>query len=122
MTTKMPERQMSTSKGAPSRLMRDMAASADYLHSIGGMDAETHRKITLRDLKPDTPSHVTEMVTPEDVRRMREQLHMSQAVFARHLNVSVGYISQIERGSKRPVGTALALFNVMRRKGPEAIL
>jgi len=43
-------------------------------------------------------------------------------VFARHLNLTVGYISQLERGAKRPTGAALALLNVIKRKGIEAIL
>ncbi len=47
---------------------------------------------------------------------------MSQAVFAHCLNVTVGYVSQLERGAKRPTGAALALLNVIRRKGIEAIL
>jgi len=47
---------------------------------------------------------------------------MSQAVFARHLNLTVGYVSQLERGTKQPTGAALALLNVIRRKGIEAIL
>jgi putative transcriptional regulator len=47
---------------------------------------------------------------------------MSQAAFARSLNLSVGYISQLERGAKQPKGPALALLNVIRRKGFEAIL
>ena len=47
---------------------------------------------------------------------------MSQAVFAHHLNVTTGYVSQLERGTKRPTGAALALLNVIRRKGIEAIL
>ena len=52
---------------------------------------------------------------------MRERAHMSQAVFARHLNVTTGYVSQLERGTKRPAGAALALLNVIRRKGIEAM-
>jgi putative transcriptional regulator len=47
---------------------------------------------------------------------------MSQGVFARYLNVSTGYLSQLERGVKEPTGPALALLNVIRRKGIEAIL
>jgi putative transcriptional regulator len=53
---------------------------------------------------------------------MRARARMSQAVFARHLNVTTGYVSQLERGAKRPTGAALALLNVIRRKGMEAIL
>jgi putative transcriptional regulator len=47
---------------------------------------------------------------------------MSQAVFARHLNLTVDYISKLERWAKRPTGPALALLDVIRRKGIEAIL
>ena len=47
---------------------------------------------------------------------------MRQAAFARTLNLSVGYISQLERGTKQPKGPALALLNVIRRKGFDAIL
>jgi len=48
---------------------------------------------------------------------MREEAHMSQAVFAHYLNLTVGYVSQLERGTKRPTGAALVLLNVIRRKG-----
>jgi putative transcriptional regulator len=43
-------------------------------------------------------------------------------VLARYLNVTTGYVSQLERGAKRPTGPALVLLNVIRRKGIEAIL
>jgi len=36
--------------------------------------------------------------------------------------VTTGYISKLERGAKRPTGPALALLNVIRRKGIAAIL
>lgn len=41
--------------------------------------------------------------SPEDIRAIREKANLSQAVFARRLNVSTGFISQLERGVKRPV-------------------
>lgn len=47
---------------------------------------------------------------------------MSQVLFARRLNVTPGYVSQLERGAKRPTGPALAHLDVIRRKGIEAIL
>jgi putative transcriptional regulator len=53
---------------------------------------------------------------------MRERARLSQAVFARHLNLTVGYVSQLERGAKQATGATLALLNVIRRKGIEAIL
>ncbi len=59
---------------------------------------------------------------PAEIRALREQSHMSQAVFARCLNLTVGYVSQLERGAKRPTGPALASLDVIRRKGIEAII
>jgi putative transcriptional regulator len=63
-----------------------------------------------------------EPLTGDEIRTMREQARMSQAVFARLLNLTSGYVSQLERGAKRPTGAALALLNVIRRKGIDAIL
>ena len=56
------------------------------------------------------------------IRAMRERAKLSQAVFAHYLNLTVGYVSQLERGAKQPTGAALALLNVIKRKGIEAIL
>jgi putative transcriptional regulator len=53
---------------------------------------------------------------------LREKARLSQAVFARYLNLTVGYVSQIERGAKHPSGPALVLLNLIRRKGIAAIL
>jgi len=36
--------------------------------------------------------------------------------------LTAGYVSQLERGTKQPKGSALALLNVIRRKGVEVIL
>ena len=38
------------------------------------------------------------------------------------LNVTTGYVSQLERGANRPTGLALAMLNTIKRKGIEAIL
>ena len=61
-------------------------------------------------------------MTGADIRALRERAHMSQAVFENLLNVTAGYISQLERGAKRRTGPALALLNVIRRKGIEVIM
>lgn len=63
-----------------------------------------------------------EPLTPDDIRGIRAQANMSQAVFARVLNVTTGYISQIERGAKRPTGPALAMLSIIKRKGIQAVL
>lgn len=108
-------------KTKPSRLTKALLETADDMRRVGVMDDATHRKITLRHLgvaaeDADAP------ISAEDIRALRERAHLSQAVFARYLNLTTGYISQLERGAKRASGPALALLNVIRRKGIEAIL
>ena len=43
-----------------------------------------------------------EDMPPEKIRALRLRENASQAVFARHLNVTAGLVSQWERGEKRP--------------------
>ena len=105
----------------PSRLTKALLETADDMCRVGVIDALTHAKVTLRHLgnKADV---VTEPISGPEIRKLREDAHLSQAVFARYLNLTVGYVSQLERGAKRPSGPALVLLNVIRRKGIEAIL
>ena len=58
----------------------------------------------------------------DEIRSLREQANLSQAVFARFLNLTTGYVSQLERGAKKASGPVLVLLNVIRRKGLGAIL
>jgi len=92
----------------------------DQLRS-GLIDKAEHEKITIRHMGVRGLG-MSMPISGEDVRIMREQAHMSQAAFARVLNLTVGYISQLERGIRKPTGPALSLLNVIRRKGVEAIL
>ena len=112
---------MTTRKTQPSRLTKALLETADDMRRAGVMDAATHAKITLRHLG-DMVGIMAEPMTGDDIRKLRQQAHLSQAVFARYLNLTVGYVSQLERGAKRPSGPALVLLNVIRRKGIEAIL
>jgi putative transcriptional regulator len=112
---------MTTKTKKPSRLRKEILALAKDMHANGTMDDATYRKITLRDV-PKAEAATLAPLTGEEIRALREQAHMSQAVFARYLNLSVGFVSQLERGAKRPTGPALALLDVIRRKGIEAIL
>jgi putative transcriptional regulator len=105
----------------PSRLARAMLETAKDMREAGLLDKRSYAKITMRHLglKGKVES---KPLTGRDIRAMRERARMSQAVFAHYLNVTVGYVSQLERGEKRPTGAALVLLDVIRRKGIEAIL
>jgi putative transcriptional regulator len=61
-------------------------------------------------------------VAPEDIRALRDREEVSQAAFARHLNVTPGLVSQWERGEKKPSGPSLKLLDIVARKGLDALL
>lgn len=69
-------------------------------------------------LLPDTSAPIQ----PGDIRRLRIEARLSQAAFARYVNLSPCYISQLERGARQAVGPTRALFNVIRRQGVEVLL
>jgi putative transcriptional regulator len=112
---------MKTAKKKANRLAAALLETAEGMRHSGLLDAAAHEKITLRHLGgKDAPKAAP--ITPAQIRALRERAKMSQAVFARHLNVTPGYVSQLERGAKRPTGPALALLHIIRRKGMDVIL
>ena len=100
----------------PSRLTKALLETADDMRRVGVIDALTHAKVTLRHLgnKADV---VTEPISGPEIRKLREDAHLSQAVFARYLNVTTGLVSQWERGEKHPRGTSLKLLVLVARNG-----
>jgi len=104
-----------------SNLSEAILEMAGDQYRSGIMDKATHEKITIR-LLGSKVLPTAKPISGEEVRKLRERANLSQAAFARFLNLSVGYVSQLERGAKQPKGPALALLNVIRRKGFEAIL
>lgn len=106
---------------ASSRLTRELLESAGDMHRSGLMTEASYAKVTMRHLG-ENALETAAPISAGDIRALREKANLSQAVFARYLNLTVGYVSQLERGAKRPTGAALALLNVIRRKGIDAIL
>lgn len=109
---------MTTTK--PSRLAREIAEMAGAQRRLGIMDEATYEKITARHLGEKVLPTEAPM-TGAEVRAVRERAHLSQAAFGRYLNVTPGYVSQLERGEAQAKGPALALLNVIRRRGIEAL-
>lgn len=104
-----------------SKLTEAILETAEGMHRIGMLDDNEYRTITVRHLGPEAPP-TAKPISSNQIRKMREKANLSQAAFARYLNLTTGYISQLERGVKQPKGPALALLNVIKRKGFEAIL
>jgi putative transcriptional regulator len=108
-------------KTKKTRLTKALLETADDMRRVGILTKPAHAKITKRHL--GTEDAVTaHPLSATEIRTMRERSKMSQAVFAHYLNVTTGYVSQLERGAKHPTGAALVLLNVIQRKGIEAIL
>lgn len=85
------------------------------LHEAGVIDKRTLKEFDDLCLTP------VEELTPAQVRQIRLREKMSQAVFARYLNVTPGLVSQWERGEKRPRGASLKLLNLVAKKGVQAV-
>jgi len=100
---------------------QELFEMAEAQRRLGIMDEPTFRKITVRHLGPDAPPTAAP-ISGEEIRSVREQAHLSQAALARYLGLTTGYVSQLERGSKQAKGPALALLNIIRRKGVEVLL
>jgi len=55
------------------------------------------------------------------IKALRERNHVSQPVFARHLNTSESTVQQWESGAKRPSGMAQKLLAVVEKHGLEVL-
>jgi len=84
---------------------------AEDLASVGMLPKKTLRDFDQLCLTPVKP------LTPSQIAAIREREHASQAVFARHLGVSVNLISQWERGEKKPQGASLKLLTLVKKNG-----
>jgi putative transcriptional regulator len=60
-------------------------------------------------------------ISAKQIRAIRDQPRMRQAVFAAVLNTSVSRVNKWEIGEKRPSGPSLKLLNVIERKGVDAL-
>ncbi len=98
-----------------SDILAAMHETVAGLHSIGLVDQATMRSFDALCLTP------VEVLSPAEIRALREREQVSQPVFARYLNVRRDAVSKWERGEKRPDGPSLKLLNLVRAKGLAAI-
>src|SRR3954452_10423457 len=91
-----------------SPFMASIHETAEGLHAAGVMDKRTIDEACLTPARPFAPG---------EIRALREREGASQAVFARHLNVTTGLVSQWERGEKHPKGASLKLLSLVAKRG-----
>jgi putative transcriptional regulator len=103
----------------PKRYRSDaLAAVHEVAHGLA--EAGTMDKRSLRDFDTLCLTPV-EPLSPAEIRALRLRENASQAVFALHLNVTTGLVSQWERGEKQPSGASLKLLTLVARKGLQAV-
>jgi putative transcriptional regulator len=98
-----------------SRVLASVHETAEGLTAAGVMSKQTMREFDELCLTP-VPT-----LSPKEIRELREREGASQAVFARHLNVTTGLVSQWERGEKRPQGTSLKLLALVAKNGLNSV-
>jgi putative transcriptional regulator len=86
------------------------------LHEAGSIDKRTMREFDEACRLAPAP-----ILSPEQIKSIREAEHVSQPVFARYLNVSKNLVSDWERGAKKPGGPALRLLSIIQRNGLDAV-
>lgn len=91
-------------------------SAAKGLHSAGAIS-----KTTMREYDNLCLDSITEF-DAEEIKRIREQAHVSQPVFARYLNTSESTVQKWETGQKRPSGMALRLLHVVEKHGLEVLV
>lgn len=98
-----------------SRMINEALETMRGLHDIDAVNKQTLRDFETQCLPP--PAYTAEMI-----RRLRESLHISQAVFAAYLNASISTVQKWENGDKKPSGAAARLLSVIERKGLEVLV
>jgi putative transcriptional regulator len=98
-----------------SSLMASIHETAEGLESAGVLGKRTMREFDELCLTPVQP------LEPKEIRELRRREGASQAVFARHLNVTTGLVSQWERGEKHPRGPSLKLLALIAKNGLQAV-
>jgi putative transcriptional regulator len=106
---------MKMSKTYKSDAFAAIHETAQGMFDAGLMTKQTMRQFDETCLTPIQP------FSADDVRALREQEEVSQAVLANYLNVTTDYISKLERGLKSASGGTLKLLLLAKRKGLAAI-
>mgnify|MGYP002388627764 CR=1 FL=1 len=99
-----------------SRILQEVHEMASDLHKIGLID-----KRRMHEFEALCGLDVQDM-PPRKIKQLRENAHLSQAVFAAVLNTSVSTVQKWEIGNKKPSGPSLKLLNLIDRKGLDAVL
>lgn len=85
----------------------------ELMNGVESMQDERKSKITLRTHEVDELPPL--QINAEMIRETRENLHVSRAVFARRIRVSVRTLENWEQGRAKPNAQAAALIMMVRQ-------
>lgn len=98
-----------------SRIIKEMDTFISHVKELEVLDKKTMKNIE------DTIFPSLKMFTSSQIKKIRENAKVSQAVFAKFLNVATSTVSQWEQGKKHPTGASLKLLNVINNHGIETL-
>src|SRR5215204_1717950 len=80
-----------------------------------------HAQGKRKDLRTTTLPRPPKELSAKEIVKVRTRLNVSQAVFARYLNISPKTVQSWEQGLGRPNGASLKLLSIVR-KNPKILL
>ena len=107
---------MKTRPKSKSKIFEAVHETASDLHRLGFIDKRKMNKFDALYLDP------IQDYDSQKIRALRDQLQLSQAVFAAVLNTSLSTVRKWEVGDKHPSGPSLKLLSLLERKGLEVML
>ncbi len=99
-----------------SRIIHEMHETARGLHGVGLISKRRMGEYeALCNLQVG-------VMSPKQIKLLREKVRISQAVLAAVLNTSLSTVQKWEIGDKKPSGPSMKLLSLIQRKGLEAVL
>ncbi len=80
-----------------------------------------HAEGKRKDLRTTTLPRAPKQLSAKEIVQVREQLNVSQAVFAKYLNISPRTVQSWEQGLGKPSGASLKLLSIAK-KNPKVLV
>ena len=80
-----------------------------------------HAEGRRKDLRTATLPRPPKQLSPKEIVNVRRELNVSQAVFAKYLNISPRTVQSWEQGSGKPSGASLKLLSIAK-KNPKVLV
>jgi len=106
---------MTTKRKSKSRILTEMRETAGDLGRLGFITKRRMAELNLLSGLEVQP------LSARQIKALRKELHVSQAVLAAILNTSVSTVQKWEIGEKKPSGPSLKLLSIIEHKGLDAV-